>query len=384
MIDVLVVGGGLAGAATATHLAEAGHDVLVLERSREDGRKACGEGLFPRGVRELDRLGLLDRARALGRPLEGVRFRAGPWSAAATFGDGGALGLGIQRAHLDPLLRERARQAGAVVRRGVAVRSLVLEGAEALGVRTDSGEEIGARVIVGADGLRSRVRKQAGLERRERGQRYGVSAHARLPVPPEPWVEVSFASGLEVYVTPVGGDVVNIAVLLRRREMQRFAGRIAEAFSATLQQDPRLAHAELLDVPLAAGPFPARARRASSGNIVLVGDAAGFFDAISGEGMSATLASARLCAEAVDTYLQSSDPAAFRSYDRARRALVRNSDLLSGVSLALASRPALARHAVRNLGNRPDTFSRLVRVSAGELGLRDLRPRDALALALGM
>lgn len=385
MIDVVIVGGSLAGAATAIHLAEAGHSVVLLERSSGVRRKACGEGLFPRGVAELDALGLLDAVRPLGAPLEGVRFHAGPYSALARFGSDDHSGLGIERSDLDPLIRERARAVGADVRLGITVRSLIMERGRFAGVTTDSGDEIRARVVVGADGLRSRLRQQARLDRPAHWARYGVSAHALLPDRPAPFVEIHFGDGLEIYVTPVGGRTANVAMLLRRSAMRRFAGHLDEAFQSVLRDHPRvLPGADIVDAPVAAGPFPARSARAWRANLVLVGDAAGFFDAISGEGMSTTLVSARACATAIDAYLDAGDSAAFEGYDRARRSLVRNSDLLAGLSLVLSSRPALARHAVRNLMRRPETFERLASVSAGEMGLLSLRARDALALLVGV
>ena len=378
------MGGGLAGAATGTHLAEAGHRVVVLERHGDDRRKVCGEGLFPRGVAELDRLGLLDEVRTLGRPLDGVRFHAGEHVVEARFGGAGTAGLGIQRTLLDPLLRNRARQAGVELRAGSAARAPLIEDNRLVGVRTADGDEVRARVVVAADGLRSRLRSQAGLDLPARWKRYGISAPVRLPADAGSFVDVYFHEGLEVYVTPVEERLVNIAVLVRRHATSRFAGHLAEAFEEVLRASGVLpAGAELADEPLAAGPFPARSLRAWRQNMVLVGDAAGFLDPISGEGMSTTLVSARRCARAVSEHL-AGDAAAFRRYDRSRRSIVRNADVLARLSLTLSSQPALARHAVRNLSRQPRTFERLAGVSAGQLRLRDLRVRDLWALGLGV
>ena len=248
---------------------------------------------------------------------------------------------------------------------------------------TDAGD-VRARVVVGADGLNSRVRRLAGLQTPRRGHRFGVAAHIRPNTAPEPFVDISVENGYEVYLTPVGDGLLNAALLTSRSTMRAFAGDLAGRYAELLRSHPALAAGfEVVDEPVAAGPFPAAARRAFQANVVLVGDAAGFFDGITGEGMSAALVSARFCADAVHAYVDGAGVGAFRTYDVQRRALVRNANLVGRLSLALASHPALARRAVRNLGRRPETFERLARISAGEMGLRALRPRDALAMFAG-
>jgi flavin-dependent dehydrogenase len=164
--------------------------------------------------------------------------------------------------------------------------------------------------------------------------------------------------------------------------MARFAGDLDGTVCALLQAHPATSGAEVVDAPLAAGPFAASCRRAYRANVVLAGDAAGFFDGITGEGMSAALAGSRLCAAAIEAYLDG-DANAFACYDQQRRALVRNSNLLGRVSLILGSKPSLAATAVRNLACHPQTFERLVRVNSGSAPLRSLRPRDLSALLFG-
>jgi flavin-dependent dehydrogenase len=382
--DVVVVGGSLAGAATAIHLARAGRSVILLERNASYRRKACGEGLFPHGVRELANLRVLDEVQRHAGRLKGVRFNARGAMAIARLGGEGQPGLGVRRELLDPLILARAEAEGVEVRRGVAARSLIIEGGRATGVRTSAGN-VAASLVVAADGLHSRLRRQAGLESRRRGDRYGVSAHLLLPAEPEPLVDVFFEDGYELYITPVGGRIVNAACLLRRAGMRRFAGDLAREYVRLLaahRASP--AGFRVVDEPVAAGPFAVGCRRAWRANVVLVGDAAGFFDGISGEGMSVALASARDCAAAIDAFFGDGNDDHFRAYDARRRALVRNSNLLSRVSLALGSRPALANLAVRNLGRRPETFTKLTAINTGELGLGALRPGDLSALLLGV
>ncbi|HEY7801946.1 MAG TPA: FAD-dependent oxidoreductase, partial [Dehalococcoidia bacterium] len=232
MHDVVIVGGSVAGASAAIHLARAGHDVLLIERSRDHRRKACGEGVFPAGVRELADLDVLDRLRKNASELGELRFIAGPHIATAPLGRDGAHGLGVQRSLLDPALIGAAEAAGASVRRGIAARGLV-RSPEGVAVRTDAGI-LHARFVIAADGLRSRLRRDAGLERPTRARRYGVSAHVRLLSLDPSRVDVHIERGRELYITPVGGNDANVALLVGRDAMPAFAGDPAAAFRREL------------------------------------------------------------------------------------------------------------------------------------------------------
>jgi 2-polyprenyl-6-methoxyphenol hydroxylase-like FAD-dependent oxidoreductase len=246
------------------------------------------------------------------------------------------------------------------------------------------GDRIEAPAIVAADGLGSGLRRAAGLNGSPPGARFGVSGHVELAVEPPPAVEVFFQSGFEIYITPVGGRVANVAVLLSRPMSRLLRGSPASLFEDLLRRESCLGDGwRLLDQPLVSGPFPVRPGRLWSRNLVLAGDAAGFFDGITGEGMSLALASARDCAAAVDAYLDNGNPEAFREYGRRRRRLRRNSELLGRFTLLMASREWTARRAILGLARRPAVFSRLVALSSGEAGLRQLRPFDLLAPLLG-
>jgi flavin-dependent dehydrogenase len=380
MYDVAVVGAGPAGAATATHLARSNHTVVLIDRAQFPRRKPCGEGLFPAGVAELEALGLSPPLMNRGTEIESVRFEGYGSSAAAPVGTPGHRGLGVARDLLDTALVETAARAGVVVLEGCTVERLRGEAAGFTAVDTTQGR-IEGRVLVGADGLNSRLRRLAGLEASKHGDRYGISAHVALSEPCPPQVRVWFEPTTEIYLTPVGGKVANVAVLTRRPEMRRFAAGVEEAFTKTVSRHPALsAGFELLDGPLTAGPFAVHPRREWDRNLVLAGDAAGFFDGISGEGMALALTSARFCAEAIAEYLDSGNQAAFAAYGRKRRALARPSELLARLSLFLAARPALARRSLANMGRHPETFARLVAVNSRDLPLRALRPRDLVAI----
>ena len=384
MHDVLVVGASVAGAATAIHLARHGRSVLLIDRASFPRRKACGEGLFSPGVAELDRLGILTDLLPQACVLTSLRFVVGGRSVEAPLGRSGRPVIGVERRLLDDTLLRLATDSGVDVRLGVRATGLIAKGEKFSGIETDHGK-LTARVIVAADGMRSRLRRAAGAEVTTRRHRYGVSAHFVMAAPPSPRVEVHFRPGHEVYFTPVGGRLVNVAVLLRREQAARLAGQLRERYCHLVAESGALlSGAQLVDEPLAAGPFPAEAHRAWRGNLVLAGDAAGFYDGVTGEGMSLALVTARLCANAVEQFLMGGGHRPFAAYDRERRDLARHSQLLGMLTLTLAAHPHLGAWVVANLAKRPATFATLLAINQGERGFASLRPRDCLAVLLGV
>lgn len=372
--EVIVVGGGLAGSATALAFAVRGHEVLLLDRTAFPRPKVCGEGLFPHGVAALEALGISPPAGS--RPFRGVRFTAGDAHAAGRFPDGG-LGLGVRRAELDASLYAAACA-------HPSIRVLERTGARGLGpdgvVRTTSGAVRG-RLVVGADGLHSQVRGWAGLEGRRRGRkRYGVRGHWQLPAgAPDPeWVDVHVVGGGELYVTPVAPGVVNLAALCEHATMQRFKGDLARGMDGFLAQSPALAAlldgAEALDRVQACGPLRQQARDVVADGLLLVGDAAGFLDGITGEGMSISLASAHLAADVGSRALRGGSVRRdrLRAYARGRAALVRDVERLGKTVLWGIRWPWLVRGALAVLARRPALFDRLLAVETGRASLWSL------------
>ncbi|MET8336419.1 NAD(P)/FAD-dependent oxidoreductase [Streptosporangium canum] len=337
MIDVLVAGGGPAGLATAIHAALAGMEAVVVEPRPTPVDKACGEGLMPSGAAALRSLGV----PVEGRPLRGIRYLDGRRRVDAAFR--GGRGLGVRRTALHAALARRAAELGVEVVPGKVegVRQSG-GGVEAAGLR--------ARWLVAADGLHSPLRALLGLELPDRRpRRYGLRRHYRVA----PWtdfVEVHWAAEGEAYVTPVGDDLVGVAVLSSRRR----------GYREHLADFPDLL--ARLEGPAAtpvrgAGPLRQRVRARVAGRVLLVGDAAGYTDALTGEGVSLAL----LSAQALVGCLRAGTP---QAYEGAWLRLSRRHRLLTGALLETRRHRASARLIVPAAQRLPALFGAAVHALA--------------------
>lgn len=333
MRDLIVAGGGPVGLAAALHASRAGLDVAVREPRDGVLDKACGEGLMPGAVAALTGLGI----RLDGHPLAGIRYVDGPLEVEAAF-RGGA-GLGVRRTTLHAALRARAAAAG-ITTTGPAVREIRQHEDHVV----VDGEP--ARHLIAADGLHSPVRRLLGLQGREAPlRRYGLRSHAGL-APWTPYVEVHWSPAGEAYVTPVADDEVGVALLSDRRR----------PFDALLADFPTLA-ARLSGHPLGrvrgAGPLRQRTRRLVAGRVLLVGDAAGYVDALTGEGIALGLAQARAAVAAVQEGRVS-------SYEREARRLGRRHALLTLGLLTATRVPAVRSRVVATAARLPAVFGAAV------------------------
>jgi flavin-dependent dehydrogenase len=381
--DVAVVGAGPAGAAAALFAARRGLRVIVLDKQAFPRDKPCGEGLMPSGRSALRELGLDDAIVSGGAPpLDGIQFgRAGQPPVALPFPAhrGEQAGLGIRRLTFDAQLVEALGDHPQIqFRPQTEVRDVRSDGHGMATVITATGE-VRARFVAVADGLRSALRHRLGWTRGPRPpHRYGIVAHWGMATPVDPWVRITFDRGLEVYEGPVAGNQRMVALLCYQDRMREFGGRLESRYREIAQAiRPGLRDADLVGSVSAVGPFWYGATTVADRGIFLVGDAAGFTDPITAEGVATGLRQARAFADA----LVSPNPE--RAYRQAHRRLTKDPHRVAALFLRLSRTPALVDRAIRNHGRSPQTLTKLLGIGFGYWGFNRITPREWIRMFSG-
>jgi flavin-dependent dehydrogenase len=382
--EVIVVGGGPAGAATAFFLARAGLDVLVLDRAHFPRDKPCSEYLSPQASRLLHELGLLESLeRGPSAQLAGMRVHSpdgtmfeGTFSAVRRFSGFRSQGLSVRRPLLDHAILARAREVGARVREGAQVRdaerdsdgrvcgvSVAIEGR----VTT-----LHAPLVIGADGLRSVVARRTGLGAHGRWpRRLALVTHYSGVTHEREIGDMHVLRDGYLGIAPVGGGLTNVALVIPTWRRDEVRGDPAPLLEQTVAQHPaiaeRLGGTGRVTPVRVVGPFNWRARVAWAPGVALVGDAADFFDPFTGEGIYAALRGAELLTpyawEAARAANLRAHVVALEAYDRCRRNEFAGKWAVErAIGTAVAS-PRLMNLAAASLARRPELAHTLVGVT---------------------
>ncbi|MGH1524707.1 NAD(P)/FAD-dependent oxidoreductase [Leifsonia sp. L25] len=337
---LVVVGGGPIGLACAIEARLAGMEVVVVEPRDDPIDKACGEGLMPGALAALHRIGV----DPPGHRLDGIAYLDGSRRVEHRFAE--RPGRGVRRTVLHRELARRAAELGTPVLRGrVSGLSQRSDGVE---LSLAGGETIDTPWVIAADGLHSPVRRLLGLDGRAQHavrRRYGLRRHYGVA----PWtdlVEVHWSPLVEAYVTPVDDHTVGVAVLGPRPLDQ------AAAIATIPELADRLKGAEPVTDARGAGPLLQRSRSRASGRVLLAGDASGYVDALTGEGMRVGFAQARAAVAAVRA-------GNTEQYERAWRATTRDFRMLT-TGLVVAARSPFRPRIVPTATARPQLFGAIV------------------------
>jgi flavin-dependent dehydrogenase len=371
--DVVIAGGGPAGSATALRLARAGFDVVLVERARFPRRKVCGEYQNSGAVDALDRLGLLDCVRAAGAPLRALRLVAPravpvelPFSRPA---------LACDRAALDAVILDAAAAAGVRVVRG-RVEGLVHDAQRVAGIvyRDERGDAqtVRARFVAGADGAGSVVARKLHLGLPLRGRRrFAVGGHYRGFADLDGCIEMYVGDGAYFAINPLGAERANVMVVVPEALLERWSGDVDDGVrgkAAELGRGRRsFGGVERIGARVSVGPLAHRVRSPIAPGAILVGDAAGFLNPFTGQGVFLALTGAEWAAATIAGALhdRAAERALFARYAVARtRDFRMRSAVCSLVTLLIDVTP-LARRVALRLQRSPAAGGALLEAVAG-------------------
>ena len=359
--EVLVIGAGPAGIASAIAARLKGFEVTVADFRRPPIDKACGEGLLPEGVSALRRLGIYFPPD-FAHPFFGLRFRDPIYSASALFPGGPA--LGIRRTALHKLLLARAEELNISFLWGARLTALSRNS-----VRLNQ-ELISYKWLVGADGHDSQVRKFAGLDSRWRKtSRLGFRRHFEI----SPWsnvAEVYWGGRFQIVVTPTGCNELCLSLFTSDSRL-----RLREAIAAFPALSERLRCASALDLELGSVTSLRSASAPARGRVALVGDASCTVDGIAGQGLSLAFQQAHALADAI----AAND---LPRYAAAHRSITRNARRMTRLLLLMNNSPWIRAKTLRLFAAKPALFSRMISLHAGAATGQSVGVREVLHLTL--
>ncbi|WP_049623871.1 NAD(P)/FAD-dependent oxidoreductase [Frateuria defendens] len=321
--DVAVIGGGPAGSTAAALLARRGHRVIALEKARHP-RFHIGESLLPMNLPVFERLGVLEKVRALGVYKPGADFEAdnergyNTYAFARALGDSPPHAYQVWRQDFDKMLYDHARESGAEAREGHEVVRVEQRHAREtrLDVRTDDGREyaVQARYVVDASGRDAFLACRRKLRRKNaEHQSAAIFGHFRgaQARPGEDAGNISiysFAHGW-MWMIPLPGGVMSVGAVCRPDYLKQRKGRTVDFLLETLEGNPalwrRLRQAELIDGEVrVTGNYSYDSSRMGGPGWVLVGDAFAFLDPVFSSGVYLAMSGAERAAEVVDQALR--------------------------------------------------------------------------------
>jgi len=378
--QAIVVGAGPAGAATAILLAERGLAVLVLDRATFPRPKICGEYVSPQAVGILDRLGVLKALDAGGAaPLTGMRITApdgtalhGAYRPIGDWRPYRGHALAVSRSVLDGTLVERLRALPVDFRERVRVTDVVVERGDVVGVRALDAERrervLRAPLVVAADGRASVVAERLGLRAAHRLRRMALVTYVRGVADCRDAGEIFVDPPDYAILNPLAADRVNLSVVVPLAHAAPWTSRLEAFLAARVRQMPHLARrlaGSRPEAPVQAmGPLAYRVRAPRVGGVLLVGDAAGFYDPFTGEGIFAALRGAELAAETAVRAVAAGDCSAraLAAYARARREAFAGKQRVTRGLQFLIGRRRLADLAAHLLARRPQLLDLLLGV----------------------
>jgi flavin-dependent dehydrogenase len=312
---------------------------------------------MPDGVAALRQFGI-EIPEGEAYPFRGIRFLSSGTKAEAEFPRGTA--YGVRRTHLHRVLSDHAAACGVRMLWQAVVTGLHPEGALVVG------ELVPARWVVGADGTNSRVRAWAKLDQREsdanqkKNPRFGFRRHYRV-APWSDFMELHWGRDCQIYVTPISREEVCVALISSNPKLRL---RLEDLLAEFPELCARLEGAEHAPSERGAVTVTRRLRRVYRGRTVLVGDASGGVDAITGEGLCLAFRQAALLGDC----LGNGDLA---HYQERHRTLFRRPALMARMMLFMAKHSHLRRRAMQAFQSSPRSFAGMLALHVGEGSARD-------------